>query len=277
VTKSKIFFILGCQRSGTTLMRLILESHSKISCVDENRAYSILSNQKLLNDELKKNSKKSWLGFKTPRLTEQMLEPFLADFGINFRTQNKYEGLPIIFMIRNVLDTVASMKTLDQDGTSWIKRWAHQTVNFWCKTTPNFKNNFKRELKLLEKTKNKDIVAGSIYWKYKTSSYLKYESKSIPIIKINYEDLVTEKKATIKKVLNFLNLRWENSLLEHEKLPHAETDQSGITVGNNDTKIPINKNSINRYKKFLTQKEVFDILEISKDLMIKLGYSVKIA
>jgi len=167
MTSPKIFFILGCQRTGTTLMRLILESHSKISCVDENRGYSILADQNLLKKELKNNSKKKWLGFKTPRITEQMQEPLLADIGINLRTKNLYKDMPIIFMVRNVLDTVTSMKTLDQKGKSWIKRWAKQTIDFWYETTPDFKTTFKRELKILDNTKNKDIVAGAIYWKYK--------------------------------------------------------------------------------------------------------------
>jgi hypothetical protein len=36
------FFILGCQRSGTTLLRLILESHPDIFCYDEIKAYAVL-------------------------------------------------------------------------------------------------------------------------------------------------------------------------------------------------------------------------------------------
>ena len=98
----KLFFILGCQRVGTTLLRLILESHSQISCIDERRAYTILSNNKLLNQEISKNQGKKWLGIKAPRITEQMLEPFLADYGIDFRTPNYHKSKPIIFMVRNV-------------------------------------------------------------------------------------------------------------------------------------------------------------------------------
>jgi len=203
-----------------------------------------------------------------------MLEPFLADFGINFRTENKYRGAPVIFLIRNVLDTIASMKTLDQDGISWLDRWAKKTIDFWCDTTPGFKQKYKRELALLKKAKNKQCVSGSIYWKYKTSSYFTYLNESMPIIKIHYEDLVKDKKLKIKEVLDFLKLDWEDSVLCHEKQSHVETDSSGITVGKNDTKIPINASSIDRYKKFLNRNEVSEILEVSRDMMTKLGYNV---
>jgi len=213
------------------------------------------------------------LGFKTPRITEQMSEPFLADFGINLRTTNYYQGKPIIFMIRNVLDTVTSMKTLDQEGISWINRWAQKTVDFWCETIPNFKKKYKQELGFLKNSKNKDIVAGAIYWKFKTASYFNYLNNKTPIIKIHYEDLVTNKKNVIKQVLDFLKLDWEDSVLSHEKFSHAETDSSGITVGNNDTKIPISTSSLDRYKKFLKHNETSEILKVTKDLMSKLNYN----
>jgi len=158
--KPKLFFILGCQRIGTTLARFILESHSKIFCVDEHRAYSILPDKNLL-----------------------------------------------------------------------------------------------------KKAKNKDLVAGELYWKFKTSSYFNYVNNSVPIIKIHYEDLVTKKKITIKRILDFLNLKWEDSVLSNEKLTHTETDESGITVGNNDSKIPIHSSSVGKHKKFLKQQEKSELLK----------------
>lgn len=39
------FFITGCQRSGTTLLRLILEGHQDIRCFDETRSYGVLAGQ----------------------------------------------------------------------------------------------------------------------------------------------------------------------------------------------------------------------------------------
>jgi len=272
--KPKLFFILGCQRSGTTLVRFILESHSKISCVDEHRAYSILQDENLLKNEITSNISKKWLGFKTPRITEQMLEPFLADVGINFRTQNNFQTSPIIFVVRNVLDTITSMRDLNENGISWLKRWALRTVDFWCKTNPNFLEHYKKEIKILNSSKNKDLIAGAIYWKFKTESYFSYKNNSIPIIQIHYEDLVTKKKKIIKQILNFLNLKWEDSVLSHEKYSHVEIDEKGITVGNNDSKIPIHDSSVGKYKKILKQDEISQILKISKDLMTELNYKL---
>ncbi len=67
-TKPKLFFILGCQRTGTTLMRLILESHSMVKCFDEPQCYEILKNHTEL---LKSNQKEYWHKTKTIRNQKQ--------------------------------------------------------------------------------------------------------------------------------------------------------------------------------------------------------------
>jgi len=272
--KPKLFFILGCQRTGTTLVRFILESHSQIFCIDEHRAYTILQDENILKKEIKSNIGKRWLGFKTPRITEQMLEPFLADVGIDFRTKNYFKNFSIVFIVRNVLDTITSMHSLEQDGMTWLKRWAKKTVDFWSKTNPQFVKKYKNELEFLEKSNNKDLVAAALYWKFKTASYFDYKKNSIPIIKIHYEDLVSEKQKTIKKILDFLNLKWEDSVLSHEKFSHAETNNSGITVGENDSRIPIHTSSLGKYKKFLNTQQQSEILKITEDLMTELNYKL---
>lgn len=70
---TKEFLIVGCQRSGTTLLRLVLESHSSIISIDEPASYELLSNNKKLEIKKKNLKEKKWIGFKIPRFTEQIL------------------------------------------------------------------------------------------------------------------------------------------------------------------------------------------------------------
>ncbi len=272
----KIFFIIGCQRSGTTLMRLVLESHSMISCVDELRSYSILRETELLNKELKINQAKKWLGFKTPRITEQFLEPFIADAGADFLGMvNHYSNIPMIFLVRNPLDTIASMKKLDQGSKSWLEIWAESTIDFWRKTIPDFDNIYREEIRLLENTKFKATVAGAIYWKIKTSSYYNYANKTSQIILVFYENLVTKPIPTISTILNFLDVSWEDAVLKHEKLLHPELDETGLAIGKTDPRLPIHTSSLNQYSEYLSKEEISEIIKITGELMIKLGYDVK--
>ena len=269
-----IFFILGCQRSGSTLLRLILETHSQIFCFDESKCYQILANRSLLENELLAHRDKKWLGFKALRITEQMQEPFLADYGMDFRAPNFYQKKPIIFVVRNVYDTIASMKNRFENGRYWIEEWPKTTISFHIKTNPTFSKTYKNELAILKNTKYENIVAASIYWKFKNLSFFEYLESSLPIIKIHYEDLVKDSKTILEKILKFLNLEWEDALLAHEKITHPETDENGITVGGTKVKNPIFSSSVDNYKKSLNSEEISAISQVANDLMLKLNYEI---
>src|SRR3989338_1555877 len=118
----KRFFIIGCQRSGTTLLRLILESHHSIYCFDERRAYDFLKDKN--NFSLFKfpdNSK--LIGFKIPILTEQINNSFLHDYALSISMSNFYNMEPLVFIVRDCRDVICSMKNLQvSETTSWLKK-----------------------------------------------------------------------------------------------------------------------------------------------------------
>ena len=73
----KICFVIGCNRSGTTLTRLILESHPKVSAYDETTSYDYWRKKDLLTGGLLKNQNdgKDCIVFKVPNMTEQLNNP----------------------------------------------------------------------------------------------------------------------------------------------------------------------------------------------------------
>jgi len=262
LTHPKLFFILGCQRSGTTLMRYILESHSQISCIDEYRGYSLLQTSELLNQELQKNSHKKYIGFKLPRITEQLLNSILTDVDIDFHAINNFKNTQLIFMVRNIFDVVSSMKTLIDQNNMWIKTWPEKWLTFWMEKNPTLMNEYELEIDYWKNSKQKNVVAAAIMWKIKTLSLQKYKKEQMNVLPVSYEDLVINKINTIHHVLDFLDLSWEDSVLSHEKASHVEVDEHGIGIGNNDSTKPIFTKSVNKYSQILTDDEISEITKI---------------
>ncbi len=122
------FYIAGCQRSGTTLLRLVLDSHPDIRCLDEAAAYDHLSGRSEMPIALADEAQLA-LGFKIPRFAEQLTWPEMIDPDYG-RFPAFYDGEKTLFIVRDVCDVVASMLALKVDGSrNWLDRHALQVLH----------------------------------------------------------------------------------------------------------------------------------------------------
>ena len=262
--KHKRFYIIGCQRSGTTLLRLVLDSHNEIFCYDETKSYEILSGSNNIELSNVKN-----IGFKIPRYTEQLNEKTLSDYGIT-PCKNFYNNDPLLFIVRNVYDVICSMINLKVDKKSWLTEWGIPIIQFWIKNKINFKNMFREELELIENSKFSELLYGALYWKFKNLAYFSYLKSNYPILKIQYENLVRSPEKELPKIAEFLKVDMEKSLFNHHKVSHTEIDEKGFSIGQTDSKKPISDFHVERYKQILSNEQIKEIDILSKDLMTKL-------
>lgn len=191
-------FIVGCPRSGTTLLRLILDSHPHISCgpetkflVDFNKIVNqywstvkLFSFDKLYwyhktadffnsfqQEYLEKRGKKRWAE-KTPAYTMNL------DF-INFLFPN----CQIVHIIRDGRDVVASHRS----------RWGY-------------------------KSSIKAITRWSQY-----ITYARNFGKTITpdrYIEIRYEALICQTETTLKTLFEYLNEPWDSIVLRYDQVDH---------------------------------------------------------
>ena len=272
----ELFFILGCQRSGTTLTRLILDSHDEIHCFDEYKSYMVLAREELLKQQLKNYKDKKLIGFKTPAYTEQMNSSSLVEFVNNTKITNRFRDEKIIFLYRDVRDVVSSMRNyVQKDGIRWMDKWIIPTINKWKEIFPDFTTKYEKEISIIENSDNKLLLYAALYWKVKTSAVMDYELENKPLIKIKYENLVNDPDKEIRKMINFLGILWDQKLLQHHLNSHDEVDSTGYTVGHNNPRRPIDADSVGQYRKNLSINEQQEILCITNDVMEKLGYHLQ--
>ena len=91
---------------------------------------------------------------------------------------------------------------------------------------------------------------------------------------INNKNLVTNPKTEISNILNFLKIEWDESTLCHHKTKHDEINPNNIALGNTKANRKIDKDSLNKWEKILTDYEIKLIEEKTQELLGNLNNNI---
>jgi hypothetical protein len=258
------FFIVGCQRSGTTLMRLLLGTHCDVHCFDEATAYVILAGV----GPGKVPAETRRVGYKIPRWTGALLDAEVTDFGHPIRATDVYRGESIVFMLRGLLDTVASMvKLRGQSRQSWLLTWGLPTVEYWIGHDARFADSYAREIALVRRAAHPDLAAAALYWRRKTDAYFHYQQLGLPVIGVRYEALVSRPESVLRGVVGHLGLDWDPAVLAHERSDHPQILKAGLATGGTDPTRAIDDRSVDQWRDFIEPSAVDEMLAIADGLV----------
>ena len=227
-------FLVGFPRSGTTLLDTILRTHNSVEVIEEkpiveefvdnlkskiNNDFTKLEkiNQKFYNEmrNIYFEKRNKYIKLDKNKIYVDKLPLNLIFIGEIYRF---FPNAKFIFAIRNPYDTVLSC--------------------FMQQFTPNeAMMNFTN---LDDASKFYDLSM-TLYKKY-------FELFKSNIYEIKYEDVVNDFDTSIKKLLKFLDLEWEESIKEF----YITASKRGIisTPSFNQVNKPIYKKSINRWKNY---------------------------
>ncbi len=217
---SKPIFILGMPRSGTSLLEQILSAHSKIHGAGElyylQNKIEQLGFQKI--DEIK-NYFFEIRNFYFQNILKISNKPFIIDkFPVNFRwigfIANAFPEAKIIHIHRNPMAVCwSNYKTLFIDN-------------------------------VMDYSLTQEDVAGyySMYDNLMKFWFAKFEGK---ILNIDYEEFVQDFELSTRKIISFLNLKWEDQLKNYEKLERVVA-----TASFNQVRDKIKKNTSKDWEKF---------------------------
>ena len=229
--KKKIIFIFGLPRSGTTLLENIISSHDKVSSTGEINFIS-----KFFNDN-------------------EIISNDLNDL-LNLNLKKKYLDYLKLFKLKNNVMTDKSLNNYFYLG--FIKHYFPESKFIHCKR--NAKDN------CLSIYKN--LFVDSQYWKYDEEELVKYfllykdimnfwnEKMNKEILNVEYENLINNKEFTVKEIIDYCGLEWNEKCLSHHK-----NNMTIKTLSANQAHKPIYSTSINSHKKYeIYLKEMFNNL-----------------
>lgn len=198
ISTPRPIFIVGCHRSGTTLLRLILDSHEHISCGPETRFLADLS--KVTGEGW---PRMSLYGFPKEYWYEKFAELF-SDFQSEYARQRGkprwadktplyalhldfidalFPDCQIVHVIRDGRDVVASHRD------RWGYLAAVKAVDKWPK--------YVKKARAFGRSMPSDRYT-----------------------EVRYEHLVADTEPTLRKLLEFLGEPWDPAVLAHEDAPH---------------------------------------------------------
>jgi protein-tyrosine sulfotransferase len=256
-------FLGGAGRSGTTLLRVILDSHPDIACGPEFKlipgialhwARAIKEFRPVLESyavtpQIYNNAYRT--------LIESLLGPYLARSGkkrIAEKTPNNvlffyhlsriFPDSPLVHLVRDGRDVVCSLLTMDwKDPLTGAPveytRNAERAANYWVEAV----NAGRRAGESMEVRRNY------------------YE--------IRYEDIVEKPEPTLRALFEFLGEPWDRSVLDfHSRSRELAGESSAEQVSRG-----IYRSSVGRWKEQLKEADKETVKRIAGDLLIRLGYA----
>jgi hypothetical protein len=225
------FFIIGSQRSGTTLLRTILANHSEIFIpLEETRfIYRFFGNRKIISKSLSNIKDEKLLEllrkFLRPerRNTDLFSDINLFDFVYAIKNKKSYSAMDMFDEIMNV-----SMQKFDKNF--WGEKSPEHTLhlNTLNKLYPHSKfviivrdgrdvtaSLFRRTKKWNNFLKLIQLLSQSFKWKFYMRSIVKFsEKKSNNCIILRYEDLIANAEEEVKRLCKFMNINFESNMME---------------------------------------------------------------
>jgi sulfotransferase family protein len=267
------FFIVGVQRSGTTLLRLILNAHSEIAIPEEASFLKPLLKSKWIRSTISGERKEKLIGF----------------LGANeqFRLWNFDRG-PFLKEIENKQSTTIK-EVMEMMYSSYAKhegklRWGDKSLFFGA--IDLLKEMFPKARFIFIVRDGRDVFYSwrkmdpskshpavmALDWKSKLH-FIERSMKNIPdrdIILLRYEDLLIKPESTLQNICKFLDISFEDGMLKFHQ-------SSKKYIGNHHSDLifkAIDDSNINKWKKLLTEDEIAVFQKVAGSSLKKYGYEL---
>lgn len=256
-------FIGGAGRSGTTLLRVMLNAHPNIACGPELKvtphvARMWLEFQTVLNAPLRQYHL-------SPEDINRLFGRFLLAILDNYRKSSgktrvaekspnnvfffahlaqMFPKSPFIHVIRDGRDVVCSLLTMD-----WRDPLSGERVDY-----------------------TQDPKKAAQYWVNAVNAGR--ESLKSPIVKQNYlelyyENLVEKPEATLQKLFEFIQESWDPAVLNYHQQAHDLAGESSA----HQVSQPLYKTAMRRWHRDLKPSDKELVKQVAGHLLIELGYA----
>ena len=270
ISTSKPILIGGCGRSGTTLMRVMLDSHPDICCGPESDLFNgeLLDLSKVTTDYW---GKLAWkFDFDTDSILKlasacgshaEFVDRFFLDYTVAKGRKIWADKTPRnILMLDYIFEVFPKAKFIHmiRDGRDVVCSLRHHPRHKVVDGVLVPTGIINPIEKCLER------------WVHDVSSGLRHRQDA-RYIEIHYEDLVLNPEATTQRLFSFLEVEWNRSVLDFHEVNTASRDITKFPQNPEATE-SLKSSAIGRWAKDLTPSELSFVEQNDNGLLSLLGY-----
>lgn len=205
------FFVMGCQRSGTTLVARILDSHSRIAVYLGTHYYLLFGPDRHRYGDLRKSSN-------LMRLIDDLREDTRVR-GVNPPEAHEFLEALVAPTFEGVLTTFLHLyaqrqgKVRSSDKTPEHYFYLSEILEKFPESPVIFTMRDPRDAVLSIRKGMGTSLDGSI-WAW-SQAFLSYQRASRPVHLVRYEDLVRKPAETVEAMCAFLGERYEPTMFQY--------------------------------------------------------------
>lgn len=246
-------------RSGETVLLRTLQQHSQIHVVhnlrkqdnefEENLFKHLMQHPKTTIGKFSKHLRSVDIGSDQVLLLKQSV----------WEHRSSFKGF---ILARNPLSIFASLKFYDvpKSQMNWENYWSENTARFkrWLSDIdPALLSGFENLSAVGQFCKFYNRRMGSLF------------DLGLPII--YYEKFVIDPETSLRKIMNLFGISWEDTML----FSHTNYAKSEEGHGKVDLSKPINSDSICKYNDLLSENELSEILDATREVYELYGYELE--
>lgn len=261
LASKQITFVGGVPRSGTTLMRVMLDAHPDIRCGEETRVIPrILSMRNRWEKSGKEHDRLVAAGISELTL-DVATRAFVSQIILNHGQPAKYLCNKDPLVLNYMSDVLrlypkAKFVLMVRDGRAVAYSIVSRNVTISGVDTRNIVSTALFWNKIVNKMLSECRMVGS--------------KQCMPVF---YEKLVASPQEWMTKVLNFLDIPWHDNVLHHHELINKEFSLSKLEPSSNQVKEPVHTNSVEKWRSHIPL-DVQRTIYRECDMLKELGYSL---
>lgn len=278
--KAKPLFIFGCYRSGTSLLRLVLDAHPEIYIPEETVFIPRFFRQ------IKKYEKNWDMGGR---------DRLIKDILVFLKRKAHWESVPVIKEVTSLIGPSAKYQDVVRAIIIAASNSKFKKISYWGDKTPQYINSvlllnrlFPDAMFINMVRDGRDVLASvkkEIAWGGHTPLMVAEEwNKRVlngllgekligrkRFLTVRYESFVSSPESILRELIDFLGLGLSESMLEYYKLPAAKALSRFRHQRNVAT--PISTRSVGQYKQILSDDEISAFEREAGNALIAMGYA----